>query len=147
MNAAEFKKVIGSSLLACGFTKVGSAYFKNSDDVICVVGMQKASFEAKFYVEVGYVIRGIHPDLSVPRYVDGDIRTRFSLLAGQKRGDLFDPSARSSEAELRQIVNDNVAELIEGAISESGLKALLARHPTLLYQATLRAKAALGLQE
>ena len=147
VNATEFKKVLGSCLLENEFTNEGGAYFKRSDDVVCVVGFQKASFEDSYFVNIGYVIRDLHPDVTAPRYADGDIRARFSFLAAGKQVDLFDPHALPSEDELRKIVRENVATLIEGAMSVPGLKALLARRPTMLYQATLKAKRALGVRE
>lgn len=145
MNASEFKKVLGSCLLDCGFAKEGASYYKRSDDVICVVGLQKASFDESYFVNIGYLIRDVHPDVTAPQYLDGDIRARFSFLAGGKQMDLFDPGALSSE-ELRQIVRKNVVDLIQGATSVPGLKALLTRRPTMLYQTTLIARKALSLE-
>lgn len=146
MNAIEFKKIFGSCLLEYGFTKEAGSYYKRSDDVICVVGLQKASFEDSYFANIGYVIRDVHPTLTAPRYVDGDIRARFSFCAGGKQVDLFDPNALASEDELKKIVRENVRDLIEGSISVPGLKALLASRPTMLYQATLLAKKALGIE-
>jgi hypothetical protein len=146
VNVSEFKKVLSSCLLEWGFTKEGGSYYKRSDDVICVVGLQKASFEDSYFVNLGYVIRDVHPDLTAPRYVDGDIRARFSFPADEKQMDLFDPGALASEDELRKIVRENAAELIEGVISIPGLKALLARRPTMLCQTTVKAKKALGVE-
>jgi hypothetical protein len=68
------------------------------------------------------------------------------FLAGGKQVDLFDPGTFSSEEELRKIVRENATELIEGAVSIPGLKTLLARHPTMLYQTTVQAKNTLGVE-
>jgi hypothetical protein len=146
LNAIEFRRVFGSCLLENGFTKEGSAYYQRSDDVICVVGLQKASFEDSYFANIGYIIRAVHPGVTAPRYVDGDIRARFSFLADGKEVDLFDPGALSSDDELKKIIRENVSELIEGSTSVPGLKSLLARRPTMLYQTTLVAKKILGVE-
>lgn len=146
MNATEFKKVLRSCLLECGFTSEGESYYIRSHDVICVVGLQKSSFEDSYYVNIGYVLRDLHPDVTAPRYFDGDIRARFSFSAEGQRIDLIDPGALPSKDELNKVVRENVVELIDGVVSISGLKALLARRPTMLYQTTLKAKKALGLE-
>lgn len=145
MNAIEFKKVLDASLLECGLRREKGAYYKRSDEVICVVGLQKASFADSYYVNVGYVIRAIHPEVVCPRYYECDIGARFTFVMEEKELDLFDPNQFGSDDDLRKVVLANAMKLTDGIASISDLKALLARNPTMLYQTTVQAKKTLGL--
>src|SRR5687767_8625181 len=111
MNTGEFKSALGTILANSGFAKEGGSYYKRSEDVICVIGLQKASYADSYFINVGYLIRSIHPDIDAPRYMDGDLRARFSFFADGKKVDLFDPKAIPSHHELEKIVRENVDEL------------------------------------
>lgn len=76
---------------------------------------------------------------------DGDIRTRFDFVSHGARGDCIKPRAVASEDVLKRALRENVTELIDGNLSIAGLKSLLARRPTLLYQTTVSAKQFLGV--
>ena len=146
MNDADFKLTFESCLVERGFNKSRNSYYKLSEDIICVIGLQKTSFDDTYYINIGYVIRRVHPDVMLPRYVDGDIRARFSYRDDGRTIDNFDPHAFHSEHNLVNVIAENVKELVDGCDSVSGLKDMLTHRPTLLCQTTVQAKRALGIE-
>jgi hypothetical protein len=146
MNSRDFKKAFHLALLDCGFLKEGGLYYKRSDEVIGVIGLQKSNYEESYYANVGYMIKEFHPDVDAPRDIDGDVRTRFSVTIQGKEMDCLDPGMFSSDDEVRSVVCQNVTRLVEGSLSIRGLKTLLTKNPILLYQTTLPAKQRLDFE-
>jgi hypothetical protein len=145
MTHDDFKKFARQSLLTCGLTQQGTSYYRRSVDLICVVGLQKSSFQDAYYFNIGYVLRAIHPGVDMPRFTDGDVRTRFGYTIKGVTRELWEPVYFESAQQLNCAIRDNVSELLTGIDCVSALKALLARCPALLYQTTIQAKQFLGL--
>lgn len=144
MDSKLFKKHFNDIFVRGGFAKKGSFFYLMSDDVICVVGLQMSNYSTGFYINLGYVIRQLNPTLETPRDVDGDLRTRFTTMVNGKAVDIFDPEKIENIEELNSSITENIDSLIKGFLSINGLKALIAKDPTLLYQVKITAKRLLG---
>jgi len=146
MDIKEFKNKVNDSLKSIGFNKKGSYYYKRSDEVICVIGIQKSSYSNCYYINLGYILKDLRPDLEFPREVDGDIRTRFTFDANGKKVDCIDVEAIPNNEYLMKALEDNILQFVDSTLSLEGIKELLQKMPVLLYQTKMSAKKYLGIE-
>ncbi len=144
MERKIFKDIINKQLLENGFSKEGIYYYKEGDDIICIVGLQKSGYSNGYYINIGYIIKKLHPSITKLRDVDGDIRTRFDHKGETKQTDFFDPEKFSDQIQLQHTLQENINELILSELSIEGIKNLLHKQPVMLYQTTIKAKNFLG---
>ncbi len=137
MDLETFKKIIGNSLNKKGFSKKGSFYYYSGKDLIIVIGFQKSNFSNSYYVNLGYTINELNPDLSNPRDVDGDVRVRFTIDTEGKKSDLFELDVLTN-LQLVSEIDKNINQYLVESVDE--LKCLLQAQPTMLYQTKLTAK-------
>ena len=144
MDSKKLKKIFNDCMVSSGFKKIGGYYYQSSDEVICAIGLQKSSYSDGLYINVGYIIRQLNPNLDTPRDVDGDLRTRFTTVVDGKLVDLLTPCNIVDEMELTRIIFDNLTSLVTDYLSIDGLKNLIKKDPTLLYQLKIAAINFLG---
>lgn len=144
MSPSEFKKIITDELVAHGFNKDGQSFVKAASEVACFVGIQKSRFSGDYYVNVGLLIRTLHPDLSICDFADGDVRTRIVPKLAGNDPELFEIEKLEATA-VKATVSGFIRSMVEPSLSIDGLRGTLAANPVLLYQTTLAAKRALGL--
>ncbi|MEW6618172.1 MAG: DUF4304 domain-containing protein [bacterium] len=143
MESIYFQKVISDFLKKKGFSKKGSSFLKETNDILLVIGVQKSSYSEGFYINVGYILQELNKEHKKQKYMDGDVRARFSYEKEGKTTDYFEPE-NITEKELENILNNNIMELIEPILSVDNLKTLINKKPVMLYQITLQAKQILG---
>lgn len=146
MEKKEFKKIINDCLLSNGFVKKGKLYYKDSDEVICSLGLQKSNHANCYYVNVGIVIKEINPSLELPRDVDGDIRCRFYFEVDEKKVDCLPIDQLSESNVIITSLKKNILELVDPSLKLEGLKKLLNDKPVLLYQTKMVVKKYLGIE-
>ena len=141
MDVNTFKKTVSEQLVSFGFEKKRTSFYKRNADLIYVVGLQKSKHSDGFYFNVGYVIKELHQGLDYPKDVDGDIRTRFSLMSSGREIDILELDELPSNAVdyIKDFLEKNISDLID-EVEENGIKHLLDKDPTLLYQTSLKAK-------
>ena len=73
--------------------------------------------------------------------MDGDIRTRFSLMSSGREIDILELDELPSNAVdyIKDFLEKNISDLID-EVEENGIKHLLDKDPTQLYQTSLKAK-------
>lgn len=59
MNKQNFKKSLGAVLNSIGFVGKGQSWFKNGQDAIVVLNIQKSDYEEKYYVNCGIWLKEI----------------------------------------------------------------------------------------
>ena len=148
MDAKAFKKIVNDVFLSKGMSKNGSYFYSETEEITVVVGLQKSNFSNGYYINVGYIIRQLNSAVTIPKDVDGDIRTRFGFDKGGNEVDLFDLDyfPGSNEQVLKSILEDNIAKYILPIKSTETLKILINEKPVLLYQTKLLAKQLLGFE-
>lgn len=146
MDKNEFKKLLNDALVSNGLVKKGKYYYKESSETICVVGLQKSNFSNAYYINLGIVIKELNLSLQNPRDVDGDIRSRFSFKSGDRLIDYIDLDESINSDYLVSSIEANIDELINSSTSLDGVKELLKRDSTLLYQTKINAKKYLGFE-
>jgi hypothetical protein len=144
MDSGQFKNTLKERLSSKGFKKRGGYFYKEGDGIVSVIGLQKSNFEDVYYLNVGYVIKDLHPSLINPRDVDGDVRSRFSFEEDGKGTERF--NLYMSPEQLGTLLEKNIQELVEPVHSVDGLKVLLTQKPVMLLQTTVKAKKFLGLE-
>lgn len=147
MDNKQFKSIVENSLIQHGFIKKGPFYYVRSDDVICVIGLQKSKYSGGYYINAGYLIAKLNPTLTYPADVDCDIRTRFNFVSGGKLVDLFKTDSINSETKLTDDIEKNIEVLITNTNNIDGLRQMIQDEPTLLYQTKLSARKYLGLDD
>ncbi|UOY92401.1 DUF4304 domain-containing protein [Ectobacillus sp. JY-23] len=120
-------------------------YDKDSDEVICSLGLQKSNYSNCYYVNVGIVIKEINPNLELPRDVDGDIRCRFYFEVDGNQIDCL-PIDKLSERNVIASLEKNILELVDPSLEPEGIKKLLNDKPVLLYQTKMVVKKHLGIE-
>ncbi|HTR29485.1 MAG TPA: DUF4304 domain-containing protein [Puia sp.] len=148
MEITLFKKIVNEAFKAKQFVKRGAYYYREGEDCICIVGIQRSSYSNGYYVSVGFALKKLHADQTKLKDTDGDVRARFSYDSAGETTDFYDLDKLSADCEssVSESFRKNIDELVEPALQPNGLKVLLARRPVLLYQTTLAAKQLLGLE-
>jgi hypothetical protein len=109
-----------------GFTRRSGDLFKESDEVVAVLDLQRSDYVRVYYINVGFALRQLH-DGPVTRFGLCDIRLRAEVLVStgedlQQLLDLetdFDEETR--EAELRQALEERLLPVIDAALTIEGL--------------------------
>jgi hypothetical protein len=146
MEAKTFRKILENCLISEGYIKKGNRFFRESDEVLIVVGVQKSSYSNELYINVGYLLKSLNEHIEGLNEIQGDIRTRFTTVLSGNLVDTFNPEKINDEAEMREAVLENIRRLLDGSLTISGLKLLLQKHPVLLYQTKMSAKKVLGFE-
>lgn len=144
MDYKILKKNTGEYLVDKGFSKKGNYYYIFLNELIIVVGFQKANFTNGCYINIGYCIPLLNADTKIPRDVDGDVRARFAIEVDLKKNSLFDLD-RITNDDLLTALENNYKFYVSGINSIDKLKSLIENNPVLLYQTTLKAKQFLKL--
>ena len=145
VDLKDFKKIVENCLSNAGFLKKSNFYYRSSDELILVVGLQKSNYSNGYYINIGYVIPQLNPNLVFPKDVDGDIRARFTIESDGKRIDFFELDKITDETLLHSM-QVNIERYVVGVVSISDLKSLLEKNPVMLYQTKLLAKKFLKLE-
>lgn len=146
MELKEFKKIINDYFLLNGFSKEGNYYYKESDEVVCALRLQKSKYSNCFYLNVGIVIKEINPNMELPRDVDGDIRFRFCFEFDKNKVQCLSIEKVRNSADIISSLKKNILELIIPSLNVDGIRKILDDKPVLLYQTNLRAKQHLGFE-
>jgi len=145
MEIKQFKYTITQFLKTKEFQKEGTHYIKSSSDVTLVLGLQKSSYSNAYYINIGYIFNELHSSNDKVRDIDGDIRARFNYTNADKTTDLFVLDSLLEESQLINYLEENYSNLIKGACSIEGMKNLLKKRPTMLYQTTFETKKFLNI--
>lgn len=145
METEKFKKLINYFLIEKGATLNRTFYYIFRQDLIIVIGLQKSHFARRYYINVGYVIKEIHPLEKLPRDVEGDVRVRFTMRKGQIDYFDLDELTDYDEPLIRTCTEENFKQYIEPVTSLDTLKDFLSEHPTAIYQTKFEARELLGI--
>ena len=138
MTTKTFKNIVDLVLKSESFSKKGSRYYVISEDVICVVGLQKSNYSNFYYFNIGYFIRQLDPLIKMPKEIEGHIRGGMVF----KHVDYIDLD-KLQENDVRRVeegIRENVLRFIKEYLSIDGIKKMLNDYPVMLYQTTIKAK-------
>ena len=139
MNNTEFKKNVGEVLKQEGFIYKNKQYYFENEDLIVFVAFQKSNFENSFYINYGFLIKGIY-DGKLPLYKQGleDFGGRFVY----QNLDSYNLEKITSES-LVASINSNIKMLIQPAFDD-GLANYFELYPHFKFLCKKRVKEYLG---
>ena len=139
MNKTEFKKIVGETLKSQGFTYENKYYTFENADLKVFIGFQKSNFENSFYINYGFLIKGIY-DGKLPLYKQGleDFGGRFVY----QNLDSYNLEKITSES-LVASINSNIKMLIQPAFDD-GLANYFELYPHFKFLCKKRVKEYLG---
>ncbi|HEV8271649.1 MAG TPA: DUF4304 domain-containing protein [Chitinophagaceae bacterium] len=142
MKTKKFKNIVDLVLKSESFSKKGNSYYVFSEDVICVVGLQKSNYSNFYYFNIGYFIRQLDPLIKMPKEIEGHIRGRMVF----KDVDYLDlDKLQQDDVKIvEEGIRENVLKFIKEYLSIDGIKKMLSDYPVMLYQTTVKAKLYLG---
>jgi Domain of unknown function (DUF4304) len=115
-----------------GLERKGSVWFRRSDTVVAVVGLQKSQYGRSYYVNVGFWLRELG-DNRFPKEERCHIRVRLGGLATDQReriNELLNLDYELPEtvrvSELVALLNDVLLPAIERGANIDGLRAMRA---------------------
>lgn len=143
MEKIEFKKVLGNSLKQFGFEYVKKAYYCSNDELIVVINTQKSNFDNSFYINYGFLIRELTPEMDFPKDNVCDVRGRFGFNVNDKV--VYDFNFEESTAEqLENGIVKGVNSIILPILND-GLAKYYEIFPEAMAMATLKTKKYIGI--
>ena len=139
MDKKTFKKVISEVLSGYGF-KVGKdkCFRAETNELIVVIGLQKSNYSEVYYINYGFLIKLLSPDLTAPRDYQCDVKGRFIFgtdgIAYESLNEDKFTTAFISELEKRV-----------KPVLDSGLKKYFELFPNYTITANLKAKKYLNM--
>lgn len=149
MDVKIFKTTIDDCVSRQGLKKKGSYYYADSNDILTVIGLQKSSYANGYYLNLGYIIKQLRPNLEKPGYADGDFRLRFDFDKEKNDGDFYDLDQHpdADKVKLEAAMEENLRTYVTQITSLDALKQFLAGQPHLLNIARYEAKQLLGFMK
>jgi hypothetical protein len=141
----EFKKIVNQYLKTQGFMKKGSYYYKESEEMKFVFGLQKSNFSNGYYVNLGIFIKELHKEIEFPRDIDGDVYLRCYVDENEEF-DLIDLDYVDGVEPIIKLLNKSIEQFVFPAITYDGFLNLLESDPSLINVTTLKAKQFLGIE-
>ena len=138
-----FRSVCHKYLIDYGFNNNRGNYILNFPELRIVISLQRSAYSDSYYINLGYFFTEAGLGKDLPKAMDGDIRTRFSVEIGGKDYDLFELESISKETLLHSL-QMNIKNYVSEINNIDTIQSLLKREPILLYQTTSNAKLKLG---
>lgn len=143
MTKIEFQKTLFNVLSEYGFVMKNGIARVETDDLIIVVSTQKSNFENSYYLNYGFLIKELRPDLARPKDNQCDVFGRLNLTVDGKLAKSVDYEKTSSELfsiALKNSLNDRIKPVLE-----FGLNKYFELYPKAISTVRLDAKKYLGL--
>jgi len=84
MNKKEFKKALTKVLFEYGFEIKGNIFRAETSELIVVVATQKSNYENSYYINFGFLIKSLNPEILNPKDNQCDVFGRFTLVISGK---------------------------------------------------------------
>lgn len=145
MSNDQFKSYVKRELTSFGFYQKGTQFYKELDQDLLVIYLQRSMYSRSYYINWGYYISEIHEDesKSLPREVDCDVRGRI-VPSGTRRG-VFDLED-ITESDIISAINGFKKKYIDILSEPDGLKKLYKQYPELGNMVFGEARKYLGLE-
>lgn len=144
MDKKEFKKALAQVLSEYGFQTKGNISRAETNELIIVVATQKSDFENSYYINFGFLIKSLSPDIINPKDNQCDVFGRFTLeFFGEVCTSIHYESITIDEFcdAFSKSMKDKIKPVLE-----SGPKKYFEINPLAINTATLKAKQYLNKQ-
>lgn len=144
MEKKEFKKALGSILKSYEFEYKNKGYYRSNDELIIVIATQKSNFDNSYYLNYGFLIKQLNPELEYPKDYVCNVTGRFSFRNGKKIIHSFNLEENNLN-QLEESINEKLYSTIIPVL-EKGLQEYYKMFPEYIVSATLKTKKYLGLE-
>jgi len=144
MNKKEFKKALANVLSKYGFERKGDIFRADTNELIIVVATQKSNFDNNYYINFGFLIKSLNPEMLNPKDNQCDVFGRFKIVISGIEYTSIDYELINVD-EFSDAFNLSVREKIKPVL-EFGLKKYFEIYPSAIKTATLKAKKYLNIQ-
>ena len=90
MEKREIKKILKQELEKLGFRYTKSAYYYMDQELIIVVELQHSNYDETFFINYGFLIKALHPELKYPKENDCNPE-KFSKIISSEGKRIFLP--------------------------------------------------------
>lgn len=144
MDKKGFKKAIKEVTEEYGFKYVKKGYYYTNEELIIVIDLQKSDFEDGYYLNYGFLIKELHPDILYPKSYRSD--TLVNRLVIDYEGESYacihygDMEESVFKKSLKSAINTELTPMIQ-----DGIKKYLELFPNRTVKVCATAKEFLGL--
>ncbi len=144
MNKKEFKTALTKVLTEYGFeNNKGNIFRTETDELIVVVSTQKSNYENSYYINFGFLIKSLNPEMLNPKDNQCDVFGRFTLcVSGEEYTSIKYELINIDE--FINAFNQSVNEKIKPVL-DFGVKKYFEINPLAINTATLKAKQYLNI--
>ena len=121
MEKKEFKRILGDVLKEYGFKYIKKGYYCNNNELIVVVSTQKSNFADSYYLNYGFLIRELNPEIEYPKDYICDERGRFAFENNNKiRYEFYigEDNEQILKHSIKEGVEKNIIPVLEKGLSE-----------------------------
>lgn len=143
MDKKEFKKILATTLSEYGFVTKNNISRAETDELVIVVSTQKSNYENSYYLNYGFLIKELNPELTIPKDNQCDVLGRLSFnIDGEiwPTADFENISSEEFSRALKMSLNERIKPVLELGISK-----YFEIFPTAISTVRLNAKRHLGL--
>lgn len=145
MDKKEFKQAITKVLSEYGFSLKNKIYRLVTEDLIIVIATQKSNYDNTYYINYGFSIKALHPNIEEVKDNTSDLSSRFMFK--------FDWKKRKSDSVRYEIIDSEkfstaFKQCVENEIQpvlKYGLKKYFELYPDAIYVTSINAKEYLSL--
>ena len=143
MEKREIKKILKQELEKLGFRYTKSAYYYMDQELIIVVELQHSNYDETFFINYGFLIKALHPELKYPKENMCDIRGRF--IQKDSFDNIIDFRWNDCNPEkFSKIIASEVKRIFLPVI-EDGLNRYFELDPSAIARTTKKARDYLGI--
>ena len=121
MDKKEFKKLLKTILEEYSFTTKNNISRAETDDLIIVISTQKSNYDNSYYLNYGFLIKELSPELVLPNDNQCDVFGRFNFNINGKVSQNVDFQNINSEEfsiALRMSLNERIKPVLDFGINK-----------------------------
>lgn len=138
MHRKDFKQALTKVLSEYGFEFKGNVYSIETEEIIIVVATQKSNFENSYYINFGFLVKCLNPDMHHPKDNQCDVFGRFSIeFNGQVHTSIEFEKINWDDfcSAFRKSVDDVIQP-----VAEFGIRKYFELKPSAINTATIKVK-------
>ncbi|MBU5363430.1 DUF4304 domain-containing protein [Enterococcus raffinosus] len=141
MENKDFKLIVKSILEDNGFSFRRNTYYQDSKELIVCIDLQKSNFSKNYYINYGFLIKELHPDVKYPKTHTSDITGRFFIEDGRDEFEIDSLTAEEIQRSIQKELDKNILPTLK-----EGISYYFKKNPEAKAAATLRLKKYLGIE-
>lgn len=144
MDNKEFKKIVGEVLRSKGFQLERKIYYARSKELIACIDFQKSNFDNSFFINFGFTLVSLNPNLKYPRSNTSDVMGRFICYDKGEKKPSFNLECLCQEELVKSVLMNLESNVLP--VVESGLERYFKINPAAKSVAKLSVKQYLKLE-